>query len=89
MEAIAAITTGNPVSLTLAGGGGQMKIALKSSSYEPFDDREDGRLSYFPVGTRRLSFSNQFWIRIISVTGVGFLSSSFIMRNRCPSSDRL
>jgi hypothetical protein len=45
-------------------------------------------ISYFPVGTRRLSSSNQFWTRIISVTGVGFLCSSLTMRNRCPSWDR-
>ena len=43
---------------------------------------------FFPVGTRRLSSSNQFWTRIISVTGVGILCSSFIMRNRCESRDK-
>jgi len=40
---------------------------------------------FFPVGQRRFSSSNQFWTRIISVTGSGFLSSSFIIRNRWPS----
>jgi predicted metalloprotease with PDZ domain len=42
----------------------------------------------FPAGTFCLSSSNQFWTRIISVTGVGFLCSSLTMRNRCPSWDR-
>ena len=36
----------------------------------------------------RLSSSNQFWIRIISVTGAGFNGSSLTMRNRCPSRDK-
>jgi hypothetical protein len=43
---------------------------------------------FFPGGTRRLSSSDQFWTRIISVTGVGFLFSNLTMRNRCPSRDR-
>ena len=40
------------------------------------------------VGTRRLSSSNQFWTRIISVTGWGFLSSIFTIRNRWQSGHR-
>ncbi len=40
------------------------------------------------AGTRRLSSSNQFWTSVISVTGAGFLWSSFTIRNRSPSSER-
>ena len=34
------------------------------------------------VGASRLSSSNQFWTRTNSVTGVGFGSPSFTIRNR-------
>jgi hypothetical protein len=35
----------------------------------------------------RLSSSNQFWTRIISVTGVGFSSSSLTIRKHWPSEE--
>ena len=44
-------------------------------------------LRYFPVCTSRLSSSSQFWTRISSVTGRGFLSSIFATRNRRPSGE--
>jgi len=40
---------------------------------------------HLPVGQRRLSSSNQFWTRIISVTGWGFLSSTSTVRDFWPS----
>jgi len=47
---------------------------------DPFKDRRESPKRYFPVGTRRLSSSNQFWTRVISVTGAGFLPSYFTIR---------
>ena len=54
---------------------------------EDVSRRRERRRYFPPVGTSRLSSSNQFWTRIISVTGWGFLSSSLTIRNRRPSAE--
>jgi hypothetical protein len=54
-------------------------------SFEAIDKR--GRTHFLPLGAMRLSSSNQFWTRIISVTGVGFSSSSLTIRKHWPSEE--
>ena len=49
--------------------GAEKNRSPRAAIVHLFVDRRAARLRYFPVGTRRLSSSNQFCTRIISVTG--------------------